>query len=110
MADMPILYRIKMDDHSVFAARQAGDLYLNAKIVGELRCDPAAFYICDDRLMRFSDGGKLRPVSPSKPWAGPDYSKIGVLAPDIVQILQTLGVIIISARLGSVPGNDNDIR
>lgn len=85
MADMPTLYRIRMGEHSVFAARQAEDPYLKAKIVGELRS-----------------------VSPSKPWAGPDYSKIGMLAPDIVQILQTLRVRIIAANLLTVAGNDNE--
>ena len=108
MADMPTLYRIRRGEHSVFAARQADDPYLKAKIVGELRCDPALFYICDARLMRFSDGGKLRPVWPSKPWSEPDYRQIGVLAPDIVQILQTLGVRIIAAKSGAAPGNDNE--
>ena len=109
MNDMPVLYLILSGDHAVFAARQFGDTYIKAQVVGELRCDPTVFYICDDRLMRFMDGGKLGPVSPAQPWGEAVPGQAAVLAPDIVQIAQALGVRIVAPNLKSGPvGNDNE--
>ena len=109
MHDMPVLYLILSGDHAVFAARQFGDTHIKAKIVGELRCDPTLFYICDDRLMRFMDGGKLGPVSPAQPWGEVVPGQAALLAPDIIQIAQALGVRVVAPNLRSGPvGNDNE--
>lgn len=87
---LPDLFAIIDGCHRTYAAREAGTPFIRADIHEERICDPAAFFIEGNILMR-DMASELVPVSPMEPWAGRTRPERAMLPVDTVMILQTLG-------------------
>lgn len=112
-ARLPTLYIVLAGEHEVFAARQAGDEQIPVQILGDYQCDFQNHFIQSGHLMDFSSG-ELTPVSPEEPWSGAAEWEDAKLAPDVMQIIQALGVRVIASdrsdqdKRERANGHDND--
>jgi hypothetical protein len=91
LAGLPALYQVIEGRHRAFVARDAGDNTIAARIDMDYRCEPSAFCLHGDTLMREAEGVRW-PVSPLRPWDLPIEAAGAAVTPDLNYTLQALGV------------------
>ena len=88
--DMPDHYVVLDGSHRVFAARQQGELFVEAIVAATLRVAPEQFSVISNTLMRCTADGTF-PVSPTASWGpavGRDAAGISV---EVLHVLAALG-------------------
>lgn len=103
IAGLPALYQVVEGRHRAFAARDAGDIAIIAQIDLDYRCDPSAFSLHGDLLMREAEGVRW-PVSPLRSWDLPIEAAGAVVTPALNYALQAIGVR--SLPVGTAPSYD----
>lgn len=88
---LPPFYQVLEGCHRAFAARESGAVEVAAEVHEDYRCDPSAFCVHGDILMREVEGVRW-PVAPEAPWGTPVEPDQAVISPDLVYTLQALGV------------------
>jgi hypothetical protein len=88
--NLPDHYIISEGAHRSFAARQRGDLVIDAMVTTTLHAAPEQFSVVGDTLMRCTCDGTF-PVSPSGLAARPVGREAARLSRDVIHVLAALG-------------------
>lgn len=88
--NLPDHYIVGEGVHRSFAARQRGDLVIDAMVTATLHVAPEQFCVVGDTLMRCTCDGTF-PVSPSGSAARPVSREAARLSRDVIHVLAALG-------------------
>lgn len=88
--NLPDHYVVEEGVHRSFAARQRGDMVIDAVVTATLHADPEQFSVVGDTLMRCTSSGTF-PVSPVGSAARPIAQGTARLSREAIHVLATLG-------------------
>jgi hypothetical protein len=90
VSNLPDHYIVSEGAHRSFAARQRGDLMIDAMVTATLHAAPEQFRVVGDTLMRCTCDGTF-PVSPSGSAARPVGREAARLSRDVIHVLAAMG-------------------